>query len=120
MKTRIVRRFDFHASHQLLTFPQGHKCRRLHGHTYQCDVVVEGEVDESRGYFMDYGDLKAIIDPVEIQLDHHHLNDIPGLEIPTTEILAAWVWQQLKPNLPGLVMIRLFETAGNGVEYTGG
>lgn len=120
MKTRIARKFDFHASHQLLTFPEGHKCRRLHGHTYQCEVVVEGQVDPAVGYFLDYGQLKAIIKPIEDSLDHHHLNDIPGLEVPTTEILAAWIWRKLQTDLPGLVLIRLSETAGNGVEYAGG
>lgn len=117
MRCRIIRKFDFHAAHQLMTFPEGHKCRRLHGHTYQCEVVLEGEVDPAVGYFMDYGDLKDHIAPIEKQLDHHYLNDIPGLEVPTTEILAQWIYDKLKPAVPELAMIRLFETSGNGVEY---
>jgi len=117
MRTRILRKFSFDAAHDLPHFPEGHKCRNLHGHTYQVEVVLEGEVDPAVGYFMDYGDLKKAIAPVEARLDHRYLNDIPGLAISTAENLAKWIYDALKPDLPELVMIRLFETPQNGVEY---
>jgi len=117
MRTRILRKFCFDAAHDLPHFPEGHKCRNLHGHTYQVEVVLEGEVDPAVGYFMDYGELKKAIAPVEARLDHHYLNDIPGLAISTAENLAKWIYDELKPGLPELTMIRLFETPQNGVEY---
>ncbi|MEL7087279.1 MAG: 6-carboxytetrahydropterin synthase, partial [Planctomycetota bacterium] len=75
------------------------------------------EVDPAVGYFMDYGDLKKHIEPIIDALDHRYLNDIQGLEIPTAEVIAKWIYDKLKTNLPPLVMVRLFETPNNGVEY---
>ncbi|MEE9405619.1 MAG: 6-carboxytetrahydropterin synthase QueD [Algisphaera sp.] len=117
MRTRILRKFAFDAAHDLPHFPEGHKCRNLHGHTYHAEVVLEGEVDPAVGYFMDYGDLKKIIEPIENQLDHTYLNDIPGLAVSTAENVAKWIYDQLKPDLPQLIMVRLYETPSNGVEY---
>lgn len=117
MRTRILRKFSFDAAHQLFTMPEGHKCRRMHGHTYLCEVVCEGQVDPAKGFFMDYGDLKAVIDPVVQELDHRYLNEIPGLEVPTAEMIAKWIYDRLKPDLPSLIMLRLWETPNNGVEY---
>ncbi|MEM1108653.1 MAG: 6-carboxytetrahydropterin synthase QueD [Planctomycetota bacterium] len=117
MKTRILRKFSFDASHQLFTMPEGHKCRRMHGHTYQCEIVCEGEVDPSVGFFLDYGDLKKHIEPIVDTLDHRYLNEIEGLEVPTAEIIAKWIYDKIKPGLPSLVCVRLFETPNNGVEY---
>ena len=117
MKSRIIRKFSFDAAHQLHTMPEGHKCRRMHGHTYLCEVVCEGTIDPAVGYFLDYGELKTILEPVIDQLDHRYLNDIPGLEVPTAEMIARWIFDRLKPDLPSLVMLRLWETPQNGVEY---
>ncbi|MBB6428519.1 6-carboxytetrahydropterin synthase QueD [Algisphaera agarilytica] len=117
MKTRIIRKFSFDAAHQLFTMPEWHKCRRMHGHTYLCEVVCEGEVDPEVGFFLDYGDLKTKIDPIVQQLDHHYLNDIPGLQVPTAEMIAKWIYEKLKPELPSLAILRLWETPNNGVEY---
>ncbi|MEM6459717.1 MAG: 6-carboxytetrahydropterin synthase QueD [Planctomycetota bacterium] len=117
MRTRILRKFSFDAAHRLFTMPEGHKCRRMHGHTYCCEVVCEGEVDPAVGFFLDYGDLKAAIEPVVAELDHRYLNDIPGLEVPTAEVIAKWLYDRLKPSLPSLVVLRLWETPNNGVEY---
>jgi 6-pyruvoyltetrahydropterin/6-carboxytetrahydropterin synthase len=120
MKTRLLRKFSFDAAHQLFTMPEGHKCRRMHGHTYLCEIVCEGEVDPAVGYFMDYGDLKQHIQPVIDALDHRYLNDIEGLEVPTAEMIAKWIHDRLKPGLPSLKMVRLYETPNNGVEYAPG
>ncbi|MEM7682110.1 MAG: 6-carboxytetrahydropterin synthase QueD [Planctomycetota bacterium] len=118
MATRLIRKFDFHAAHHLPAFPEGHACRRVHGHTYACEVVLEGDIDPATGLLMEFDALKRVIAPVEARLDHAMLNEIEGLENPTTELLARWVYQQLKPGLPALQMVRLFETPRNGVEYT--
>ena len=119
MKVSLTKSFRFEAAHWLPTFPDGHKCRRMHGHSFVVDVIVEGEVAESAGYLIDYGQMKAAIKPVEEQLDHYLLNEIPGMENPTAEMLSRWVWQKLKPALPLLSVIRVHETCTTACEYRG-
>ncbi|MEM6553205.1 MAG: 6-carboxytetrahydropterin synthase QueD [Planctomycetota bacterium] len=119
MKVRLTRTFEFHAAHSLSTFPEGHKCRNVHGHAFHGEIVVEGEVDPAKGYFVDFGDLKAALKPIEDELDHAYLNDIAGLEVPTVEMVCKWVWDRLKPGLPELKLVRIEETAKNAAEYWG-
>ena len=105
--------------HHLPSFPDGHKCRRMHGHSFQVEVVVEGEIPHGRHYLVDYGDIKAAIDPIHDQLDHRCLNDIPGLENPTSEMIAKWIWEKLRPSLPLLAEISVHETCTSRCEYRG-
>lgn len=119
MNIKLTKTFDFEAAHWLPTFPEGHKCRRMHGHSFHIDVIVEGEVDEAKGYLVDYGEIKAAIEPVKTQLDHYLLNDIEGLENPTAEVLARWVFERLKPALPLLTSIIVRETCTSAAEYNG-
>ena len=119
MRSRITRRFDFHAAHALTTFPEGHKCRRLHGHTFLAEVTLAGEVDPQRGYLMDFGELKRHLAPLEADLDHANLNDLPGLPNPTTELLAKYIYDRLKPAVPLLESVRVHETPQNSSEYAG-
>lgn len=119
MKVSLTRRFEFHAAHALGTFPEGHKCRNLHGHTFKAEVVITGEVDPTRGYLIDFGEMKRLIRPLEEQLDHAMLNDIPGLEIPTAEMIAKWLYDQLDGELPHLDRVRVHETENNTAEYWG-
>lgn len=119
MRIALTKTFRFEAAHWLPTFPQGHKCRRMHGHSFVIDVVVEGEVPPEKGYLLDYGEMKAAIAPVELQLDHYVLNDIPGLENPTAEVLAKWVFDRLRPSLPMLSLVRVHETCSTAAEYRG-
>jgi 6-pyruvoyltetrahydropterin/6-carboxytetrahydropterin synthase len=119
MKVRLSKTFDFEAAHDLPTFPEGHKCRRLHGHSFRFDVVVEGEVDPAMGYLIDYGDIKKAAAPIARQLDHYYLNQIEGLENPTSEVLARWIWDRLKPALPMLSAIIVYETCTTACEYRG-
>lgn len=119
MKIKLSKTFDFEAAHWLPTFPQGHKCRRLHGHSFHVDVVVEGEVDPARGFLIDYGDIKAAIEPVRQQLDHYLLNEIPGLDNPTAEMLTKWIYDRLKPALPLLSCVIVRETCTSSAEYRG-
>ena len=119
MNVRLSKTFRFEAAHWLPTFPEGHKCRRMHGHSFRAEVVVAGEVDETKGYLMDYGEIKRAIRPIEDQLDHRLLNDIEGLENPTAENLARWVWQRLNPELPLLDRVRVYETCTSACEYRG-
>ena len=99
--------------------PEGHKCARLHGHSFQVRISIEGPVGEQSGWVMDFGDIKAAFAPIYAQLDHHYLNDIEGLENPTSENLAAWIWQKLKPALPQLSSVRIKETCTSGCIYRG-
>lgn len=119
MKLSLSKTFRFEAAHWLPTFPEGHKCRRMHGHSFRFDVVVEGDVDPSRGYLIDYGDIKKICDPIVKQLDHYCLNDIEGLENPTAEMISKWLWDHIKPQLPLLAKIIVNETCTSACEYRG-
>jgi len=117
MFVRLTKTFHFEAAHDLPTFPEGHKCRRLHGHSYKFDVVVEGEVDPAKGYLIDYGEIKQVTDPIVKRLDHYYLNEIEGLSNPTSEVLAQWLWDRLKPLLPRLCAIIVYETCTSACEY---
>ncbi|MEU7526596.1 6-carboxytetrahydropterin synthase QueD [Saccharothrix sp. NPDC042600] len=115
----IFREFTFEAAHRLPEVPEGHKCARLHGHSYRVTVHVEGSVDPTAGWVMDFGDVKAAFKPLEEQLDHHYLNEVPGLENPTSENLAVWIWDRLLPRLPGLSSVTVRETCTSGCTYRG-
>ncbi len=119
MNIRLTKSFSFEAAHWLPSFPEGHKCRRLHGHSFHVDVIVAGEVDPAKGYLQDYGEIKAAIAPVEQQLDHYLLNDIDGLENPTAEMLCKWIYDRLKPQLPLLAEVRVHETCTTEASYGG-
>ncbi len=115
----IFKEFTFEAAHRLPNVPEGHKCRRLHGHSFRVEIHVRGEVDPQTGWVMDFADLKRAFQPLYDQLDHNYLNEIEGLENPTSEVLARWVWQQLRPGLPGLSQVLVRETCTSGCVYQG-
>ncbi|MBI1338547.1 MAG: 6-carboxytetrahydropterin synthase QueD [Phycisphaera sp.] len=119
MRIQLRKTFDFQAAHWLPTFPEGHKCRRMHGHSFYADVVVEGEVDPDKGYLLDYGDISRAVEPVRSQLDHYLLNEVEGLTNPTAEMIAKWVYDRLKPALPLLVEVRIHETCTSEAVYRG-
>lgn len=119
MQMRLVKQFKFEAAHSLPCFPEGHKCRRLHGHSFRFDVCVEGDVDPAKGFLIDYGDIKAVCEPIVRELDHYHLNDIPGLAISTSEMIALWLWRRIKPTLPMLAEIVVYETCTSACHYRG-
>ncbi len=115
----IYKEFNFEAAHLLPNVPPGHKCGRLHGHSFRVEVHVAGPLDSSLGWVMDYADIKTLVKPVIAQLDHYYLNDIPGLENPTSEIIARWLWLQIKVKLPQINKIIVKETCTSGCIYTG-
>jgi len=116
-RTRITKAFTFDAAHWLPGVPEGHKCRRLHGHTYQVIVALEGELHPTLGWVVDYGEVSRVVDPVVRELDHYCLNEIPGLENPTAEILAAWLYRRLLPHLPLLADVTVSETPRTSAVY---
>jgi len=115
----IYKRFHIEAAHRLPNVPEGHKCARLHGHSFEVDIYVSGPLDPELGWVMDFADLRQAFQPLFDQLDHHCLNDIDGLENPTSENLARWIWDRLLPGLPGLVKVVVQETCNAGCIYTG-
>src|SRR5436190_3696953 len=119
MRIELRKTFQFEAAHLLPHLPKTHKCRRLHGHSFKVEVVVAGECDARLGWLMDYADISAAFRPLWRKLDHYYLNDIPGLENPTSEILAAWIWKRLQRRLPNLKEIVVAETCMSQCVYRG-
>jgi 6-pyruvoyltetrahydropterin/6-carboxytetrahydropterin synthase len=115
----IYKEFMFESAHKLPNVVEGHKCGRLHGHSFKVTIFVAGPVGETTGWVVDYGDMKKAFHPIWEQLDHHYLNDIPGLENPTSEVMAKWIWLQLKPKLPQLTQVLINETCTSGCLYQG-
>ncbi len=119
MHVRLSKSFGFEAAHWLPCFPEGHKCRRMHGHSFRVDVIVEGELDPAVGYLIDFADIKRATEPLERALDHRCLNEIEGLENPTSEMVAAWIWARLKPALPMLSEVVVHETCTSTCHFRG-
>lgn len=115
----ILREFSFEAAHRLPKVPPGHKCARLHGHSFRVEVHVSGAVSPDTGWVMDFGDVKAAFQPILDRVDHYYLNEIEGLENPTSEVLARWIWRDLKPRLPQLAQIVVRETCTSACIYRG-
>lgn len=115
----VWKQFTFEAAHLLPNVPEDHKCRRLHGHSYTARIFVEGELDPQLGWVTDFSDIKRAYQPIREQLDHYYLNDIIGLENPTAENIARWIWDRLKPELPILSKIEIDETCTSGCVYRG-
>ena len=115
----IFREFTFEAAHRLPNVPPGHKCARLHGHSFQVTVHVEGTVDPQLGWVRDFADVKGAMAPLLEALDHRYLNDIEGLDNPTSEHLARWIWERLGQGLAGLSAITVKETCTSGCVYRG-
>jgi 6-pyruvoyltetrahydropterin/6-carboxytetrahydropterin synthase len=115
----VFKDFTFEAAHRLPNVAPDHKCARLHGHSFRARVTVEGAVDERSGWVVDFADIAAACEPLRRQLDHNYLNEIEGLENPTSEVIARWVWARLEPVLPGLSRVSIRETCTAGVDYDG-
>jgi 6-pyruvoyltetrahydropterin/6-carboxytetrahydropterin synthase len=119
MAFELTKTFRFEAAHSLPNVPEGHKCRRLHGHSYRVDVHVAGEPDADTGWVVDFGDIKKAVAPVLDELDHRCLNDIPGLENSTSELLCKHLWTRIHPHLPGLSAITVWESDTSRCTYRG-
>ena len=115
----IYRQFQIEAAHRLPNVPADHKCARLHGHSFRIAVHVTGDVDPDAGWVQDFADIRAAFEPLRKQLDHNYLNEIAGLENPTSENLCIWIWERLQPALPLLSKIVVQETCTSGCSYEG-
>lgn len=116
---QVFKQFTFDSAHYLPNVPDGHKCKEIHGHTYHLTVFIEGPLEENLEWVMDFAELKKNIEPVINSIDHKLLNDIHGLENPTCEKIAVWLWNKIKPFIPQLIKIQLNETPTSGVVYEG-
>jgi 6-pyruvoyltetrahydropterin/6-carboxytetrahydropterin synthase len=115
----IRKSFTIEAAHRLPNVPSGHKCARLHGHSFVIEVGVGGPIDPEKGWIIDYADIKEAFQPLYEQLDHNYLNDVAGLENPTSENLALWLWERLKPGLNSLTSVIVHETCTTTCEHRG-
>ena len=115
----IFKVFTLESAHRLPNVPPEHKCARVHGHSFRVEIHVSGPLHPQLGWVMDFADVKAAFEPLYRQLDHHYLNDVPGLDNPTSENLAGWIWQRLKPVLPQLSTVVVHETCTSGARYSG-
>ena len=115
----IYKAFRFEAAHRLPNAPEGHKCGRLHGHSFRVRVGLEGAVGEESGWVMDFAEVRAACEPVRAALDHRYLNELPGLENPTSENIARWIWARLAAPLPQLSSVEVRETCTAGCIYRG-
>jgi 6-pyruvoyltetrahydropterin/6-carboxytetrahydropterin synthase len=115
----IYKEFTIEAAHWLPNVPEGHKCRRLHGHSFRIAIHACGPLDPQQGWVMDFGEIKAAYKAIEEQIDHRCLNEVAGLENPTSENLARWLWTRLRPALPLLCKIVVKETCTSGCVYAG-
>ena len=116
---KVSQAFSFEAAHLLPNVAEGHRCRRLHGHSYRVELRLEGPVDPATGFVADFFAIEAAVKPLLGQLDHRYLNDIEGLENPTAENIAAWIWERTKAALPQLAGVVVFETPDCYAEYDG-
>ncbi|CCH29405.1 6-carboxytetrahydropterin synthase QueD [Actinosynnema sp. NPDC047251] len=115
----LFKEFTFEAAHRMPEVPEGHKCGRLHGHSYRVTVRLEGAVEPKAGWVVDFGEVKAAFKPLEERLDHHYLNEVDGLSNPTSENLAVWIWDRLSAALPTLSAVTVRETCTSGCTYRG-
>lgn len=115
----IFKTFTLESAHRLPNVPPGHKCARVHGHSFRVELHVSGPVDPHLGWVMDFADIKQVFEPLYLRLDHRYLNDVPGLENPTSENLARYIWRELKPELPQLARVVVHETCTSGASCAG-
>jgi 6-pyruvoyltetrahydropterin/6-carboxytetrahydropterin synthase len=115
----LVKDFRFEAAHYLPNLPDAHKCRRTHGHSFRGEIAVRGPVDPEIGWVIDFADLKRAVQPLIDRLDHYLLNEVEGLQNPTSELLAVWIWEKLAPQLPGLARVTIEETCTSRCHYYG-
>ena len=119
MRCELVCDYRFEAAHRLPRVPAGHKCARMHGHSYRVAVTVAGEVDPETGWLIDFAAVDAVVEPVLAELDHRVLNEIEGLDNPTCEQVARWVWERVAPRLPLLDAVSVAETRDARCVYRG-
>jgi 6-pyruvoyltetrahydropterin/6-carboxytetrahydropterin synthase len=115
----LMKEYRFEAAHQLPCVPAGHKCSRLHGHSYKVEVFITGPVDPATGWLIDFGIIDEWWTELHRRLDHQVLNDVPGLENSTCENVSAYIWRELVPHIPQLSAVTVWETVDSRCTYRG-
>lgn len=118
-RVRLAREFTFEAAHRLPNAPAGHRCCRLHGHSFRVELICEGEIGGQTGWLVDFAEIKRAFGPLLDRLDHHYLNEVEGLENPTAENIARWIWMGVKPVLLSLTQVNVAESCTARCEYRG-
>lgn len=116
---KITQAFTFEAAHRLPRVPETHRCHRMHGHSYRVELRLDGEVDPVSGFVVDFFEVEAVFAPLLERFDHHCLNEVEGLDNPTAENIAIWIWDRIRPVLPQLVAVSVYETPNCWAEYQG-
>lgn len=119
VNVRLHKEYRFEAAHRLPKVPPGHKCARLHGHSFKVELTISGPVDSETGWFLDFAEVDRVWQPLFDVLDHNYLNELDGLSNPTSEILARWIWERVRPSLPVLERVTVHETCDARCEYEG-
>lgn len=119
MAIEVFREFVIESARRLPYLPANHPCAAMHGHTFRIQIYVQGPIQCEAGWVMDFADLDRHVQALRGELDHRVLNEVAGLENPTTELLARWIWQRLQPSVPGLSRIVIQENPNSGCVYTG-
>jgi 6-pyruvoyltetrahydropterin/6-carboxytetrahydropterin synthase len=119
MSYELMRTYRFEAAHWLPNVPEDHPCRTVHGHSYEVDIQISGDLDQELGWVLDFAAIDSVVDPLVGQLDHCCLNEIDDLENPTSELLAMWFWARASLDLPGLAAVVVRETSNSAVTYRG-
>jgi len=117
----LFKEFHFDAAHHLdMNVEPGHPHSRMHGHSFTAIVTLRGLPDLKTGYVMGFEEFDSALAAVKNQLDHHYLNNIPGLEVPTLENISRWIWQKLIPDIPLLYSVTVKRgTLGEGCVFYG-
>ena len=119
MNVELTKEYRFEAAHQLPRVAAGHKCSRLHGHSYKVDIEVKGAVDPATGWLIDFGVIDDAWQELFLRFDHHNLNEVPGLDNSTCENIAIYIWQALRPQIPVLSAVTVWETYDSKCTYRG-
>lgn len=115
----LVQTVRFESARRLPKVPDGHPCKNLYGLAFYLDLHVVGTLDPETGWVVDFAEIDRAMKPLRDQIDHHYLNDVPGLENPTSEVLVTWIWDHLKPALPALSQLVLRENDVSRVVFRG-
>jgi len=115
----VYKKFTIESARSLPNLPDSHPCKRLHGHSFKIIITVKGEINKKTGFIIDFNDIDTAFNPIKNKLDHVYLNDIEGLNNPSSENICKWIWKKLKNKLPGLSMIEIKETTSTGCKYKG-
>lgn len=117
MKFELKQHFQIESARFLPHLPKSHPCSRVHGHSFKIVLTLVGGLDPQIGWVIDYNDIQSLVKPIFDELDHKVLNEVPGLENPTSELLAKWIYDRVIAKLPILTKVMVAETPATECSY---